>query len=176
MCCEPEPVSALSQFKEFFPLISPVLILLLFIVERVLSYQIRQKEINRTWYYKVLIDPHIEKINVFFSTLGQLYSDSAGVLSSSLNLPHSEFLALKREEFTKFQKSKRELELIVIAPILHRYPKTGEKLTEELRGIEDLFTGSLDSGKFSIDDIDSLTKHVSSVRAVWLNILYEPIG
>lgn len=164
-----------SEWSDYFPLFSPVVVILLFGLERVLSYKTKKKEIERTWYYKVLIDPALSKVTEFFNTIQVLYADSCAKLSSSQDLRHDEYISLKSSEIGKFQKIKRVFDIDIITPINHKYPIVGEKLQNKLMDLEDCFTYGLDNELFSENDIDHFSTKVSKIRAVWLNVLYEPI-
>lgn len=163
------------SWKDYLPLISPVVIVLLFGIERYLSYKIRKREVERTWYYKVLIDPSLNKINDFFNQAQSIYSDSCSLLLASNQLPHDKYISLKSTQIGEFQKVKRAFDTDVITPINNRYPKVGMELQNRLLDLEDKFSNSIDNELFSQDDIDTFFDTVSEVRANWLNILYKPI-
>lgn len=166
---------ATNNWKDYFPLLSPIVVILLFSFERILSYNIRKREIARTWYYKVLIDPSLQKINDFFQLTQNYYVSSCKTLSASNNLPHADYNSLRSSEIGKFQQAKRAFDIDVVTPINHRYPKIGEMLQNKLMDLEDKFSTGIDKELFSQDEIDAFLDKVSEARAIWLNILYEPI-
>jgi len=172
-CCIQE-VSSIS-WKDYIPLLSPFVVILLFGIERVLSYFIRKRDIDRTWYYKVLLDPSLEKIDSFFSTTVELYIKSCGILADSQEVPHAKYISMKSSEIGIFQKIKRTFDSNIVTPIIMRYPSTGNKLQNSLLDLEDLFSNSLDMKLFSDDDIEDFQVKVSSLKAIWLSTLYEPI-
>ncbi|MBL0327013.1 MAG: hypothetical protein IPP61_17930 [Cytophagaceae bacterium] len=172
-CCIQEVNSI--NWKEYIPLISPVVVVLLFGIERILSYFIRKREIERTWYYKVLLDPSLEKIDTFFLYTVDLYISSCKLLAASQEIPHNSYISMKSSEIGNFQKIKRTFDSDIVTPIIHRYPDTGNKLQNSLLDLEDLFSSSLDEKKFTQTDIEDFQVKVSSAKALWLNTLYEPI-
>lgn len=172
-CCIQEVNSI--NWKEYIPLISPVVVVLLFGIERILSYFIRKREIERTWYYKVLLDPSLEKIDTFFLSTVDLYISSCKLLAVSQEIPHKSYISMKSSEIGNFQKIKRTFDSNIVTPIILRYPDSGNKLQNYLLDLEDLFSSSLDLKKFSEDDIEDFKVKVSSAKAVWLHTLYEPI-
>lgn len=172
-CCIQEVNSI--NWKEYIPLISPVVVVLLFGIERILSYFIRKREIERTWYYKVLLDPSLEKIDTFFLSTVDLYISSCKLLADSQEIPHNSYISMKSSEIGNFQKIKRTFDSNIVTPIILRYPDSGNKLQNYLLDLEDLFSSSLDLKKFSEDDIEDFKVKVSSAKAVWLHTLYEPI-
>ena len=163
------------NWKEYFPLIGPCIVILLFALERVLSYKIRKREIERTWYFKVLIDPSLSKMNDFFSDVQKVYLEASSSLSGSKTLPHTEFTSLKSTKIGEFQKVKRIFDTDIIPPINKRYPTVGSKLQNILLDLEDCFSSSIDAELFSDDDVSVFHEKVCEMRAIWLNILYEPI-
>jgi hypothetical protein len=163
------------NWKEYLPLLSPIVVIILFGLERVLSYKIRKREVERTWYYKVLLDPSLNKIDLFFSNTIDFYISSCALLSVSQETPHASYISMKSSEIGKFQKAKRAFDSNIVTPIIHRYPDTGNKLQNSLLDLEDLFSSSLDEKKFTQTDIEDFQVKVSSAKALWLNTLYEPI-
>lgn len=164
-----------SQWKELIPLVSPIVVICLFIIDRIIGFYFRKREVERNWYLKVLIEPGINKISVFFKNTLESYKLSAEFLDSNKQQPHDNYSALKSKEFGKFQSLKRELEAEVVFPVQITYPLVGEKVMEELRNLEDKFTSSLDNEKFSEVDIKQFHLFVAANRALILKLLYSPL-
>lgn len=164
------------DWKAFFPLLSPVVVIILFGIERFLSYGIRKKEIERNWYYKVLIDPSLLTINKFFSDADDLFRKSFTTLGASKELPHSEFMSLKSREIGSFQIVKRKFDFDIVTPIYYQYPVTGGKLQAILLDLEDAFATNIDQELFTEDDMDRFSSRVSDFKANWFATLYEPLG
>lgn len=161
--------------KDFIPLISPVIVIIIFVIDRIIGFILRKKEVERNWYLKVLIEPCLTEISSFYDNVLNNYKTSCDLLRANSQKPHNEYTHLKSKEFGKFQQCKRELEVNVIIPIQSRYNDVGEKILEELRNLEDLYTTSLDQEKFSEEDIQKLYFHIASNRALFLNHLYLPV-
>jgi len=173
-CCQTVPESS-SRLKDLLPLVSPIIVIILFIIDRVIGFRLRRKEVERNWYLKVLIEPGVSKISDFYKKSVEFYTASANTLGASSALPHANYNVLKAQEFSKFQSLKRELEAEVIFPIQMRYPVVGQKLTELLLDIEDTFTSSLDREEFSEDKIKDFQIYTATNRAELLNCLYFPL-
>jgi len=167
---------AAFDWKSYFPLLSPIVVILLFGIERFLSYKIRKREIERAWYYKVLIDPILPKIDGFFAKVPELYNNTCDELNKSKDLSHQEFRTIKSRGTGIFQDEKRRFHMDIVTPILHRYPNTGNGLQEMLINLEDKFTNNIDKELFSDDDKDEFSLWVSNVKASWINVLYNPIA
>ncbi len=169
------PSPAASYWKELIPLVSPVVVIVLFIIDRLIGYKLRQKETDRSWYFKVLIEPGIEQITEFYRKVNTLYSDAAHNLDINKNISHDEFIKLKASEIFKFQEIKRELEAEIIRPIMSRYLFVGNSLTTVILNLEDLFTGYLDDEKFTNENIADFHFSAFTNRALLLNELYAPL-
>lgn len=160
----------------YLPLASPLVVILLFILDRIIGFNLRKREIERNWYLKVLIEPGIIMISAFYKSTNLMYTSSAQLLNQqSTIVAHDKYLSLKAKEIGKFQAHKRELETEVIFPIQIRYPEVGEKLTNILLNLEDCFTSTLDFEKYSEQDILDFQGKVASNRALLLAQLYLPL-
>ncbi|MBK7391129.1 MAG: hypothetical protein IPI23_19290 [Bacteroidetes bacterium] len=164
-----------SVLTTYLPLVSPIVVILLFLVDRVIGFYLRKREIERNWYLKVLIEPGISKISAFYKATNDMYAKSAELLQNSSTVAHEKYLTLKSHEIGKFQSHKRELEAEVIFPILMRYPEVGDHLTSTLLNLEDCFTTALDKGLYSEQEIKDFQNKVASNRALLLTNLYAPL-
>lgn len=165
-----------SVWTTYLPLVSPIVVILLFLVDRIIGFYLRRREIERNWYLKVLIEPGISKISAFYKATNEMYAKSAEMLfKNSTTVAHDKYLTLKSQEIGKFQAHKRELEAEVIFPILMRYPEVGDNLTNTLLNLEDCFTTALDRGLFSEQEIKDFQSKVASNRALLLTNLYSPL-
>src|SRR5688572_28390168 len=71
-------------WKDFLPLISPAVVILLFIIDRIVAARLRRKEVERNWYLKVLIEPAIEKISEFYNSTTEQHSSSFLLLQAAI--------------------------------------------------------------------------------------------
>lgn len=168
-------VETSPNWKDFVPLISPIVVIILFIIDRIIGYNLRKKETDRNWYFKVLLEPSIEKITLFYKNTNSSYALAAKHLEERRNVPHTEFTRLKAHQFFIFQDSKRELEAEVIQPISARYQFVGNSLTLILQDLEDAYTKSIDEEKFSEEEINIFKLLAFTNRAILLNELYSPL-
>ena len=167
--------SQVNPWKDILPLVSPIVVIILFIIDRIIGFKLRRKEVERNWYLKVLIEPCIDKISTFYKNILDEYKSSSHILSTTNQKFQTKYINIKAKEFGKFQSLKRELELDVIFPIQMRYGDVGEDILEQLRNLEDQFTSSLDNKKFSEDDIIQFHLFVAVNKANLLNYLYAPL-
>lgn len=178
MCdCSKEAIESSFQFKDYYPLISSAVVILLFIVDRVLSYKIRKKEVERNWYFKVLLEPNLEKINTFFLDVEKQYETSAIKLKDLVSkLSHSEYIKTQSLEINSFKEIKRRFELEVIKPIITRYPFMNENISIKTEDLQNYYTVQIDNLKLEQDDINEFSKSLYNVKAEWLDLLYKPLG
>lgn len=163
-----------TSIKDWLPLVSVGVTLLLFTIDRIIAISIRRREVKRTWYLKVLIDPHINRISIFFDSVGDAYEKAATAIGGARG--NTDFLQIKAINFEKYTDLKRELEAYLIRPLEPQYFEVAEKLTEELNNLQDIFTSSLDNEQFSKDNITSFRIQVYNIKAKLMDILYSPLA
>jgi len=162
------------NLKDYFPLISSSIVILLFIIERILSSEIRRKERETNWYYKVFIDPNIDKINSFFDETKQIYVESSKKIKLQVALPN--ILDYKSHEIGKFQILKRDFENDILLPIISSYQEIGNNLTEELLNVEDTYTHCMDKIHGDETYQSEFSRNLSTRKAIFFKILFKPIN
>ncbi|SHF23376.1 hypothetical protein [Chryseobacterium takakiae] len=162
------------SLKDYFPLIGSSIVIILFIIERILSYGIRKKERKTNWYYKVFIDPNIEKINSFFDNTKQTYVESSKEIKSYLTRPN--ILDYKSHEIGKFQTLKRDFENDILLPIISSYQEIGNSLTEELLNLEDVYAECMDKIHGDETYQNEFSKKLSERKAQFFKMLFKPIN
>lgn len=168
--------TAQSSIKDFLPLITVVVTLLLFIIDRLLASRIRRKEVERSWYLKVLIEPNLEKINNFFDSVGKTYEEAANFLIQNGGIPHADYVILCAQENEKFIDLKRVIIAYLIYPLSNRYQEISQKVDECLQKLEDDFTVSIDKGHFSTEEINLFKLRSYELKTKLLSILYVPLN
>lgn len=175
LCNCPNIVDTQSHLKEWFPVLSPIVVITLFIIDRIIGYYIRKKENDKTWYFKVLLDPSISKISEFYKSTNAKYSIAVDDLILNKSISHDMYLKLKQSHFNNFQELKREFEAEVVSPITYRYPYIAENITSTLHSLEDSFTTSLDIDDLKKGNTQAFMVVSSESRALLLNMLYTPL-
>jgi len=175
LCCENISSTAIMDWKTLIPLVSPIIVVLLFLIDRVIGFKLRKREAERNWYLKVLIEPCIQKMTTFYKETLECYKTSSTVLKNSNNLPHADYISIKSREFGKFQIIKRDTEAEIFTPIQLTYPYVGKSISENLRNIEDEFTTCLDQEKFSDEAIADFQMKLATNKAIMIKHLYSPL-
>lgn len=178
MCdCSKEVVESSYQFKDYYPLISSAIVLLLFIIDRIIGYRIRKKEVERNWYFKVLLEPNLEKINSFFFDVENQYKSSAIKLKDLVSVvSHSEYINTQSLEINLFKEIKRRFELEVIKPIITRYTFMNENISIKTEELQNHYTVQIDNLKLEQEDINDFSKDLYNIKAEWLDLLYKPLS
>ena len=164
-----------TSVKDWLPLLSVAVTLLLFIVDRLIGIGIRRREVERNWYLKVLIEPNIKRIDEFFESVGVIY-ETASIELKELDPVNELYNTRKAEHFEKFLDIRRHLFANLIQPLTPRYFVIAENLTVQLNDIYDDYTGSLDMANFSDEQVNDFKLRVFNMKAESLNLLYVPLG
>lgn len=165
------------SFKDYFPLISSAVVILLFIFDRFLGYKIRKKELNRNWYFKVLLEPKLESIDGFFVEVEKKIKSSIKDLKKiDFDNDKETYITSQLNHIDGFKEIKRKFELEVLKPILSRYTKINVELINLVNDIENDFTTEIDSLLIKDFDIIDFTKKLYENKAILLDVLYKPLN
>ena len=165
-----------SSWPSYLPLVSSIVVILLFIIDRLLGARLRKKEIERNWYLKVLIEPSIAKISEFYKATHEGQVISFDLLKKAhSSTTHAKYLDAVALEVGKFSSLKRRFEGEVIMPIQARYPATGGELTSVLLVLEDEYSNFLNSNELTLEECDNFATVLNGNRSAFLNALYEPL-
>lgn len=165
------------SFKDYFPLISSAVVILIFIFDRVLGYKIRKKELNRNWYFKVLLEPKLESIDSFFGNVEKKMKSSIKDLKKiNFDYDKENYINSQLYHIENFKEIKRKFELEVLKPILARYTKINIELINLINNIENDFTIEIDSLLIDNFDLIEFTKKLYENKALLLDVLYKPLN
>lgn len=141
-------------FLKYIPIVSPAIILLVFIIGQFFDSYKRRKEARRAWYYKVHLEPSIVDLNSFFSTIDAIYSETVKPLRDSSDENSKAFV----REIMKIKKNvseeKRNFEENTVLMIQPQYPKIFAKITELLNSFQDGFYELVEGGKTTGSGLD----------------------
>lgn len=159
-------------------IISGFIVLILFIIGRIIDSKIRTKEISRTWYLRVIIEPNLKKVDDFMQNTSETVRLSISSLSAARdnNILYWEYIEAKAKEIGKFQLLKRNFEIGFIQLVQWNYPIIGAQLSESLRKLEDIVTSILDKQDLSIKDCEIIEKSITDYRNTLFYLLFSPIG
>jgi hypothetical protein len=165
------------SFKDYFPLISSAVVILIFIFDRVLGYKIRKKELNRNWYFKVLLEPKLESIDAFFIDVEKNIKSSIKDLNKiDFDNEKDNYITSQLNHIDNLKEIKRKFELEVLKPILSRYTKINVELIDLINNIENDFTTEIDRLLIRDFDVIEFTKKLYENKATLLDVLYKPLN
>lgn len=159
-----------------------LVVIFIFFCERLITFQFRKKEVERNWYFNVLIHPSIEKMTLFYNNADKQFIETLTTLETSLQLapatataPDHELLVTK--ELAKFNSLKRSFEFEVIEPIRIQHPVTGMRLSYLMVQLQDNFIEAFSYGDY-IDDKEvlreSFSDYLSANKSAFIRELYIP--
>ncbi len=178
LLCNQAPIQDSIFIKVLPAIISALVVFLLFIVGRLIDSSIRNKEINRSWYLRVVVEPNLKKVEDFMNNSLSSISNSVTTLVAikDNNASTEDYFKAKSGEIGKFQSLKRNFEINFIELVQVNYPETGLKLSESLRELEDIVSSCLDSKDLTHDNYLKLESAVTGFRNFIFFTLYQPIS
>jgi hypothetical protein len=166
----------IMTFKDYFPLISSAVVILIFIFDRVLGYNLRKIELNRSWYFKVLLEPKLKNIDDFFVDIEkQINISIIDLIAIDYDNDRNNYINSQLNHIESFKELKRKFELEVLKPILSRYTNINVELVDVVNNIENDFTIEVDNLLIKEFDLVEFTKKIFEHKAILLDILYKPL-
>jgi hypothetical protein len=176
LCNCPIPSDELS-LKDFFPLISSGIVIGIFIFDRVLGYNIRKKELNRNWYFKVLLEPKLEAIDDFFMDTEKHIKKTVKELNKiDFDENKDEYIKCQLNHIDDFKEIKRKFELEVLKPIISRYKTINNEINNVVENVVNEFTEEVDTLLISEFVFSDFSKKIYENKATLLDILYKPLN
>lgn len=177
-CCTNIPVENAWEMSKILPtIISTIIVITIFIIGRILDGEIKSKEIRRNWYQNIIINPNINKLELFYTDILNAINNSTDILiQSKSRISFEEYLSLKSTEIGKFQSIKRNFEFEFIFLVQTNFPEIAEELSEHIRKIEDKVTIYIDDENISIDKQDNFNSEIKVLKNEIFGILYKPLA
>lgn len=169
-------------FEKILPsLITAFIAIIIFGVGKRIDHKLKLKEYKRSWYLKIVVDPNIDKLDVFIGKIYKLYTKAYVELNPTLesneNQELDNIIQKKAEFFGKYDKLIRNLEIELFTIVGVNNPEIAEQLTLVVQEF-DHFKSTLDSIK-SEDKIETFHEfkfNLYRLKADLLEILYKPIN
>lgn len=167
-CCQNTTSSTGLELKDYTAIGSLVLIIATFTADRIIAYKIRKKETLRTWYYKSLIEPHLEIIEKFYSDVLLQFEEAI----KEIKINHSDIQIAKSSHIAKFQDLKRNFEFEFVDLVQNNIEKLNKSLTDKLLELEDNVTKIFDLQTLPINVSNVFTAYLSSHKAELYKTLF----
>jgi len=167
-----------SMFENLLPsIISVSFTVLLFVISRKFEIKLLRKELKVNWYYKIIIEPNIHKIDDFIKELYKSIKKSINLLERDYaSIPHKDFVIKKAELLEENQKITRKFENDFVLLVQGNFPEISEELTSFLLNIEDIVKNNLDLDKEKGTlNFDHIEKEINLQKNALVQILYKPI-
>ncbi len=156
--------------------VSVAFVVLLFVVGRVIDSAIRRKEIKRGWYQKVIIDPNINKINLFYDKLiSQMVTSICSLKAQKDNLNFTQYVEIKAIEADLVKKIVRRFELEFIQLVNLNYPLVANKLRTHIQQTQDDLLRMIDRVDLGEHQYDEIESEVSESKSEMYGILFIPL-
>lgn len=161
-------------FTYFYDKIFPICITvsataLLFILDKIIGYQLKKKEFRRSWYLDIIIKPNLINIDGFFNGTLDLFiefNQYADLISITTVGDH---VNKKNELLNKFRDLKSNLNSNLIFLLKDNHKDIYIEVNNLLMSIEDNFSSSID--KMTQDENFSIV--ISGNKRDFLTLLYQ---
>lgn len=176
LCNCPIPSNTMS-FKDFLPLISSAVVICIFIFDRILGYNIRKKELNRNWYFKVLLEPKLDAIDDFFKdTENHILSTILELNKIDFDKDKDAYIQCQVIRIDEFKEIKRKFELEVLKPINTRYSSISNEIISVVDNVVNEYTIEIDTNLISVFVLSDFSKKLYENKAILLDVLYKPLN
>jgi hypothetical protein len=165
------------SFKDFLPLISSAVVICIFIFDRILGYNIRKKELNRNWYFKVLLEPKLDAIDDFFKdTENHILSTILELKKIDFDKDKDAYIQCQVIHIDEFKEIKRKFELEVLKPINTRYSSISNEIISVVDNVVNEYTIEIDTNLISDFVLSDFSKKLYENKAILLDVLYKPLN
>lgn len=174
-CCQITDVESFS-LKDYAPFISSLVIIFIFIYDRRTAFILRKKELDRTWYYKVLLEPNLKKIDIFFNDIKDNVKVSLTELDPiSFETNRQFYIKIQLLEIEKIKNIIRLFDLDVLQPICQKHPSIQNKISLIIENINDKTVDEIGKSFLRNYDEEKFLKSIYNDKVSLLNLLYEPL-
>jgi len=167
-CVEPK-----SWLEEHYYIISPVIIVTLFVAERFISSYRARLETRKKWYLDILVSPKTSEIDKFILKMIAHYNGAVLLSKVSQNDTHLKYVRELSIVTNDFKNLKRDFDLSVIYPIRLFYPETAGILNGLLGNLEDYYVEILDAENRTTKE--ELSSKLRIFKSDFIQALYSPL-
>lgn len=172
LCCHIQKTSWWED--NLVNLLSELSIILIFFIGYWIDRRIRRQNISREWYYTVIIQPNLGRIDKFYKSIKLSFETSTNLLLDSKGLPHEEYLDLKSEEIRKLQVVRNEFEFEFISLVSAFNLLLYNDIINCINQLDSL-SSILDSDELSKESIKRAAEILRTHKSSLLTVLYRPI-
>lgn len=150
----------------------PIVVILLFLAERILSYREKKKERRANWYYSVIVVPHLKTINDFFHEYDLAAKKTLSVLIDLKNSDDKTRNDVKLKRYERLNELIREFELQFLMTLYMFNLKRYNSLLKYLSDMNDDVLVILDDPELVASKATSLHTVINNKKSVFFGDLY----
>lgn len=193
MCCYVIKESSENP-DSLIKIITPIVIILTFIIKEVLTYRYFVKQHNQSrvdfetnfnnsielakknWYLNVLVQPNVKTINEFYEASVIGFIETYNELKTLASIvTHKEFKKLSVAKAREFKYKKRELEFNFINLIRSSSNLIANQLTGKINELDDLISKELIDNDITKIDVEEFERKINLNKVELLTILFKYI-
>jgi len=175
----------------FLKVITPLIIILTFIIKEILTYryfvkQFRQSRedfslnlnnsielAKKNWYLNVLVQPNVKKIHGFYEqSIFILKTDIEELKTAESTVAHNEYIALSITKQRDFKSRKREFEFNFINLLRSSSGKISKNCTDKVNELDDLISKTILSQNINEIEFEDIERKISLNKVEFLNVLF----
>lgn len=161
-----------SWIEEHSGTLGTIVVILLFITERIISSYDKKRELNRNWYYSVIVLPNLSNISAFFQKYSKVTGEAYLSISSNSTIDANTLQQLKAIHFKKLRDIIHEFDFEFLMTVymfsLGRY----DSLWQIIENTHDNVVIILDKQNLVKDDLDELNRRLKEEKSIFFNALY----
>ncbi len=155
--------------------ISPISVIIIFIISQYIAENNRKKELHRNWYFKAHLESSISKLEVFLIESSKIVEEYNNNLNSIITNT-DEILILKSKTLDNLKDLIRRFEFEIIQPLKILYPNIFKSSLNELNSVQDLVTTLYDKETDSEIFLTEWSEIKGKIRAGLVSVLSKPVN
>lgn len=165
------PTKAL-ELRDYVSIFSAFLVIATFSIDRIIARNTRKKEFLRTWYYKALFEPNLDKIETFYKDTLALFVSGYRKLKTA---PKEKIPNLKSKLNSSFYDKKRNFDFEIIALLQQCIPTIEIRLMYHMQDLEDGFVNKIDAFNSPNDLEFEFRKDLMNHKSIFYILIYESL-
>jgi hypothetical protein len=143
--------SFIDTFLKFY--LSPIVLILIFIVGRIIEFRITKKSNAFQFYISAVLVPNLDAIDEFIESYMKCLTDSVKAIKRDKGTVEEIHTRTVAPSLKELQSIKKKFDLSFLSMIRSCYPKKAVDLTNILNSFDD--AGTRELGKIDLKDLDS---------------------
>jgi molecular chaperone GrpE (heat shock protein) len=162
-------------FTVYLPIISPVVVILTFTINTILTFYFKKQESRRAWYFKAYFESNLKKIEDFFAVVDKTMKES--LLEHFQRFENSQRddqkIVYVSSVLSAIRDLKRKFEIEVLESLQYTYPETFKDILEIMLDFEDAGSQAFTTLNAN-DPYFEYISTVSKIKSNLIMVLSEP--